>query len=190
MTRALATRARGGVRLCGLDQEKRVDVGLDDGGGAGSPGASRFRRCPANEELVLLTVDPNLQFGVLLIASTSGGAKQSVGLSTSVPVGRLGSCPDGGRGAFHRRDFRSAPSGPRVLRWCLGSSPACSWQCSTRRPVHRDRPLSVSPPWLGIGVLEKDFGDASGLFQGSEVPGSREGDRSRTSEQGEVGLTL
>src|SRR4029450_13204111 len=68
----------------------------------GPPGPSRFRRCPANEELVLLTVDPNLQFGVLLIASTSGGAKQSVGLSTSVPVGRLGSCPDGGRGAFHR----------------------------------------------------------------------------------------
>src|SRR4029453_4971187 len=103
---------------------------------------------PRERRTSFLTVDPNPQFGGLLIASTSGGAKKRVGLSTSVPVGRLGSCPDGGRGAFHRRDFRSAPSGPRVLRWCLGSSPACSWQCSKRRTVHRDRPLVFCPPWL------------------------------------------
>src|SRR6266516_5572569 len=45
-------------------------------------------------------------------------------------------------------------------------------------------------PKSGPVVVEKDLGDAGGLFQGGEVSGVAKRDRSGATEQGEVGFTV
>src|SRR5437762_14188347 len=45
-------------------------------------------------------------------------------------------------------------------------------------------------PKSGPAVVEKDLGDAGGLFQGGEVSGVAKRDRSGATERGEVGFTL
>src|SRR5438876_6605498 len=45
-------------------------------------------------------------------------------------------------------------------------------------------------PKSGPVVIEKDLGDAGGLFQGGEVSGVAKRDRSGATEHGQVGFTL
>src|SRR5439155_23322425 len=45
-------------------------------------------------------------------------------------------------------------------------------------------------PKSGPAVVEKDLGDAGGLFQGSEVSGLSKRDRSSATKHGPVGLTV
>src|SRR5438093_10265081 len=64
----------------------------------------------------------------------------------------------------------SRPDGPRL--------PACVSQAGPVRPKS------------GPVVVEKDLGDAGGLFQGGEVAGVAKLDRSGAREHGEVGFTV
>src|SRR4029450_5610590 len=81
---------------------------------------------------------------------------------------------------------RTLPIGPPL------SGPAGSTHDATAQPgagesVTRRRSRTKS---LGIGLVDKDLGDASRLFQGGEVAGVRHGDPFRAHQHPSVGLTL
>src|SRR6266511_3566940 len=70
-------------------------------------------------------------------------------------------------------DVAAGPRAGRTVRL-----PACVSQARSMRPKS------------GPAVVEKDLGDAGGLFQGGEVSGVAKRDRSGATKRGEVGFTL
>src|SRR6266487_2461241 len=70
-------------------------------------------------------------------------------------------------------DVAAGPRAGRAVRL-----PACVSQAGSMRPKS------------GPAVVEKDLGDAGGLFQGGEVSGVAKRDRSGGTKHGQVGFTV